>query len=151
MVRITRESHPSLGHIRILKKGVRLYTGSPHTPDADKPLFLTPHKRLAAMYAQPAGAVYTCVTKRNITLVEKVDARWASSKGMVQQGEWGGFGSDESDTSVANKLCNRADKLDNQWASGIDGWVHKWSSPTLGEVMMCHPNAAVSRFTIYNA
>ena len=91
-------------------------------------LYLTPHRALASMYAREGGR----------RLVRKRDARWALTQGRAPRAEWEMFGADEGDNGVAAALCRKRTR-EGMWVSGLDGWIHAWSSPTLGEVMVCAP------------
>lgn len=125
----------------ILKRGTRLYTGDRGTTTpGTMPMFLTPHRRLAKMYANlvPDGEVFAFTTSRTLRLLRKNDVPWALGRG--ERGEdWEGFGSDDGDFPVARALCRRR----AQGRIDVDGWIYKWSSPTLGEVLLCAPKDAL--------
>lgn len=129
--------HPLLGSIFVLRAGTTLYTGGEL---ASRSMFLTPHRRLAQMYADLfKGEVHRFRTARPLRLVPKEHVVWALRKGSQPKGEWPGFGSDEGDMPVAAALGRRAESA-SSWLFGMDGWVHSYSSPTLGEVMLTNPD-----------
>ena len=137
------EPHPFLGKTTRLSRGVVLYTGCVR-PDLDAPMFLTPHRSLANMYATLArGSVFRFKTTVPLTLVTKRDVVWALSRGSVE-GEWDGFGSGDPDRAVARALCRRRTS-DASWVKGVDGWIHKLASPTLGEVLLCTPRTVLKQ------
>ena len=136
LVRVTSDRFE---FIYVLESGTLLHTG---TADGivSFPLFLTPHKTLAKMYAGAGGEVISFRTTRPLHLMSKSDVLWGVRRGAVPRGEWEGFGTDESDFPVAKALCRR-NTSEAFWVYGLDGWVHKYSSPTLGEVLVCDASA----------
>ena len=130
---VPRSSQP-LGTVFILKRGTLLHTGTHGS--VTFPLFLTPHKALAHMYSGTTGEVISFHTTRPLTLMVKHDVLWALKRGTILREEWDGFGSEESDIPVAKALCRRRAQ-ETSWVYPIDGWVHKYDSQTLGEVLVC--------------
>tara|TARA_B110000046_G_scaffold13315_1_gene13039 strand:- start:7860 stop:8384 length:525 start_codon:yes stop_codon:yes gene_type:complete len=143
--RVTRLDDPILAHITILRRGTLLYAGvGTAARPAHVPLYLTPHRHLALMYARGAEErVLQFKTTRPLRLMRKRDALWAVRKGKAPRGEWTGFGTSEVDGGVAAALCRRRAQ-DGAWVAGLDGWVHAWSSPTLAEVLVCDPVACLA-------
>lgn len=142
-----RESHSLLGEVTRLPRGVVLYSGCTH-PDLDSPMFLTPHKSLAGMYAAiVGGSVFRFKTIAPLTLVTKRDVVWALKGGHVTHREWEGFGTDGGDLPVARALCRRR-ASDTSWLRGVDGWIHQLASPTLGEVLLCTPRTVLKHVSI---
>ena len=131
-------SSKQLGKVFVLKRGTLLHTGTPGA--VIFPLFLTPHKELAHMYSGTTGEVISFHTTRPLTLMIKHDVLWALKRGTISREEWEGFGSDESDIPAAKALCRRRAQ-ETSWVYAIDGWVHKYDSQTLGEVLVCDPSA----------
>lgn len=132
--------HPTLGPVFVLRAGTTLYTGGEL---ASHSIYLTPHRRLAQMYADLSnGEVHRFRTAHPLRLVSKEHAVWALRKGAQPKGEWPGFGSSLGDMPVAAALGRRA-KSASSWLFGIDGWVHSYGSPTLGEVMLSNPEHLV--------
>lgn len=96
------------------------------------------------MYARGEdGHVLRFKTARPLLLMRKRDVKWALKKGKVPRGEWEGFGTSEADDGVAAALCRRRAQ-DDAWVAGLDGWIHAWTSPTLGEVFLCDPAACLT-------
>jgi hypothetical protein len=115
-----------------LKAGSILYTGQSTFPQ--EPIFLTPHKSLAKMYAstKPNGGVFRVQVMRNRTLVPKIFARYFL-KPRNDPGEWEGFGSPTPDYSVGRSVCRKA----KSHTLGVHGWIHDVANPTFGEIFLC--------------
>lgn len=127
------------GFTYTLKRDTLLYTGTRHGT-VSFPLYLTPHKGLARMYAGGDGYVLSYRTTRPLRLLEKCDVLWGVNRGKVPREEWVGFGSRGGDAPVAKALCRRA--LDERsWVYRFDGWIHKYSSHTQAEVLVCDAGA----------